>query len=69
MVKKRATSAMKSVFFLLALSVVTAVVRGSTLGLEHRTQGGYLQKGRANATFTVYTGCSTPGKHRKLCYT
>ena len=59
---------MKSVFILTVLSVVTAVVRGSALGLEHRTQGGYLQKGHGNATFTVYSGCSTPGKHRKSYY-
>jgi hypothetical protein len=57
---------MKSVLFLVALSVVTAVVRGSAIGLEPRTKGGYLQKNRGNSTFTVYTGCSTPGKHCKL---
>jgi hypothetical protein len=56
-------SPMKSVLFLIIFSVVTAVVHGSAVGLEPRTKGGYLQKGSSNATFTVYWGCSTPGKH------
>jgi hypothetical protein len=53
---------MKSFLFLIVLSMV-AIVRSSALGLEPRTKGGYLQKGSGNATFTAYSGCSTPGKH------
>ncbi|KAI9440336.1 endoglucanase V-like protein [Lactarius indigo] len=52
---------MKSVLFLIAFSVFTAIVRGSVLDLESRkTKGSYRQKSKGNATFTVYTGCSTP---------
>ncbi len=54
---------MKSVLFLIVLSVFAAVVRGSALESRH-TKGGYVQKNKGNATFTVYTGCSTPGKSR-----
>ena len=57
---------MKSVLFLIVLSMVTVVVHGSALGLEPRTKGGYLQRGSTNATFTVYSGCSTPGKHKPV---
>ena len=53
---------MKSILFLIAFSMITAVVRGSVHGLEPRTKGGYLQKSNDNATFTVYWGCQTPGK-------
>ena len=60
---------MKPACFLTALSAVTvAIVRSRALRLEPRTNGDYVQMGQGNATFTVYTGCSTPGKHRKLCF-
>ncbi len=54
---------MKSVLFLIAISVVTTAVRCSSL--KYGT-GGYVQKSKGNATFTVYTGCSTPGKFHQL---
>ncbi|KAI9440335.1 endoglucanase V-like protein [Lactarius indigo] len=51
---------MKSVLFLIASTAFTAIVRGSVLDLESRNNGGYVQKSQGSATFTVYTGCSTP---------
>ena len=57
---------MKPVLFLIVLSMVNVVVHGNALGLEPRTKGGYLQKGNSNATFTAYSGCSTPGKHKPV---
>ena len=55
---------MKSVLFLIAFSMVTAVVRGSVHRLEPRTEGGYIQKSSGTSTFTVYWGCKEPGKQR-----
>ena len=52
---------MKSVLYLIALSLIATFVRGSVIE-DRANQGGYVQKSKGKATFTVYSGCATPGK-------
>jgi len=48
---------MKSVLFLITLSLFTTLVHGCA---TRETKGGYVQNAKGNATFTAYSGCSTP---------
>ena len=53
---------MKSALILTAISLLTAAVRGSVVELELRAADGYVQNPSGTASFTSYSGCSSPGK-------
>ncbi len=57
---------MKSTLILTAISLLAAAVRGSVVELEPRATGGYVQNPAGTASFTFYSGCSSPGKQREL---
>ena len=64
-ISNQTTSAMKSALILTAISLLTAAVRGSVVELETRATGGYVQNPSGTASFTFYSGCSSPGKQRE----
>ncbi|KAI0291671.1 RlpA-like double-psi beta-barrel-protein domain-containing protein-containing protein [Multifurca ochricompacta] len=51
---------MKSSLVLTVLSALAAAVRATVIDLESRATGGYVQNPSGTASFTVYSGCSTP---------
>ncbi|KAH9021104.1 endoglucanase V-like protein [Lactarius deliciosus] len=51
---------MKSAFLLTAISLLATNVCGSVVELEPRATGGYVQNPSGTASFTFYSGCSSP---------
>ncbi|KAI0306088.1 hypothetical protein B0F90DRAFT_1814888 [Multifurca ochricompacta] len=51
---------MKYSLVLTVLSALAPTVRATVIDLEPRCTGGYAQNSSGTASFTVYSGCSTP---------
>ena len=58
-------STMKSAF-LTAISLLAAAVHCIVVEPESRATDGYVQLPSGTASFTFYSGCDRPGKHREL---
>jgi hypothetical protein len=57
---------MKSaLIFTTVITCLVAAVRGSVDELGVRATGGYVQNPSGTASFTYYSGCSSPGKKRE----
>lgn len=58
---------MKSALVLVSPFLLVGAVHGSAL-LETRTEGSYVQNPSGDASFSVYSGCSSPGKSQSCAF-